>query len=263
MRIFLSLCVLAIGMPAHAWSAFGHRLVGELAERQLSETARLQIADLLQDEANPTLAGIATWADEVREQPAYKFSASFHYVNIRDADCVYAAARDCADGKCVVGAIGRYMRELGDTSLPRRQRAQALKFVVHFIGDAHQPLHAGNRSDRGGNDFQINLEGRGTNLHSVWDRSILEGAKLDLPRYAERLDAQRRDATTLAGGTAQDWAMESCSLLAARSIYPSKPGTLDPAYPDAMRPLVEERIVLASRRLAQVLERSLGAGAGH
>lgn len=259
MRLLLSLCLLAFCTPSFAWGDLGHRLVAELAERQLSETARAQIADLLRDEADPRLAAIATWADEIREQPERRGTAPLHYVNIGDATCHYMPERDCADGKCVVGGIGRYTRELADTSLPRAQRVEALKFLVHFLGDVHQPLHTNHHDDRGGNDFQVNLAGKGSNLHSVWDHKILASARLGFDAYADRLDAQRMEIATPAAGDAAAWAVESCSLIDADAIYPTKPGTLDPAYLARMRPRAETQLIIASQRLAGVLERTLGA----
>lgn len=258
----LGIFLLIASAPAFAWSEFGHQLVGELAERQLSETARAQIADLLRDAPEQSLASIAAWPDKARDLPEYEYTETFHYVNIDDDACRYDAARDCRKGNCIVAAIDRYTAELRDTTLPREQRAQALKFVVHFVGDVHQPLHAGNRPDKGGNDFQVNLDGEGTNLHSVWDRRILRSANLDLQTYADRLDAQRQRAPGLADGDAPAWAMESCSALAAQAIYPAKPGKLDPAYLVDKRSYVEQRIVQASERLAATLERALGATAG-
>lgn len=261
-RIATTVLLIATSAPVFAWSGFGHQLVGELAERQLSESARAQIADLLRDEPEQTLASIAVWPDTVRKQSAWKFTAPFHYVYIQDDACRYDAARDCPDGSCIVAALDRYGAELRDTTLPREKRAEALKFVVHFVGDVHQPLHAGNRADEGGNDFQVNLDGEGTNLHSVWDYRILHSARLDLQTYADRLDAQRRRAPGLADGDSAAWAMESCSALAAQAVYPAKPGTLDPSYLVDKRSYVEQRVVQASERLAVMLERALGVGAG-
>lgn len=259
MRLLLSLCLLAFCTPSFAWGELGHRLVAELAERQLSETARAQIADLLRDEPDTRLAAIATWADEIREQRARRATAPLHYVNIRDAACHYMPERDCADGKCVVGGIELYTRELADLELPRARRAEALKFLVHFAGDVHQPLHTNHRADRGGNDFQINLAGKGTNLHSVWDHRILGSARIGLQDYADRLDARRPETAAPAAREPAAWAVESCSLIDADAIYPAKPGTLDPGYLDRMRPRAETQLIVASQRLADVLERTLGA----
>src|SRR5690606_5820756 len=104
----------------------------------------------------------------------------------------------CPNGDCVAGAIAAQQAILADRSRPDAERAQALKFIVHFVGDAHQPMHAGFGDDRGGNSYQIQLRartardgGEGTNLHRVWDYHVLRSAGLVGDAYADALDARR------------------------------------------------------------------------
>ena len=102
------LATLAASAPALAWSALGHRLVGELAERHLGPAAEAQVKLLLAGEADPTLAGVADWADRLRDLDPERFKATskWHYVNTPPgADCGYVPPRDCPDGQCVIGAI--------------------------------------------------------------------------------------------------------------------------------------------------------------
>lgn len=114
---------------------------------RLSPAARAQVERLLALEPEATLASISTWADEVRSPT----TAAWHYVNFpRDADCHYDTNRMCIQGNCVVGAIERQLAVL-PSDAPDEKRLLALKYVVHFIGDVHQPLHAGFADDRGGN----------------------------------------------------------------------------------------------------------------
>jgi hypothetical protein len=256
-RPFL-LLLLALLCPSYAgaWSGFGHRLVGELAERQLSPQAQAQVRWLLQDEAEPTLAAIAAWADQVRDEPDYEWTAPLHYVRIYDRRCNYDADRDCADGACVVGAIERYARDLGDTRLDRTARAEALKFLTHFVADVHQPLHAGRRPDKGGNEFQINLDGEGTNLHSVWDYHVLASARRDFDGWIAALDPMRVPANGLA---ASRWAEASCALTNADGFYPRRPGKLPDGYLDRHRPLAQQRLREAASELARLIEASLGS----
>src|SRR5690606_5001505 len=129
-------------------------------------------------------------------------------------------------------AITRFTAVLGDRSRPRAERLEALKFVVHFVGDVHQPLHAGHRDDRGGNRFQVNLRGEGTNLHAVWDHHLLASARLGLEAYADRLQAGERESpSTLftpsgySPAYATAWAELSCSRT-DHGLYPAKPGKL-------------------------------------
>ena len=157
------------GQAAHAWGAEGHRLIAELAQEQLSPEARAKVQALLDEEPGATLPSIATWADEVRSPS----TAAWHYTNFdRELGCRYDAARNCPDGHCVVGAIERQLQVLG-SDRPSDERLKALKWVVHLVGDAHQPLHAGLAGDKGGNLYQIQAYGRGGNLHSLWDSGLI------------------------------------------------------------------------------------------
>lgn len=267
-RIPRSLCLLLLFVAAEAaaWGERGHRLVGALAEQQLSAPARAEVAALLAGEPEPGLAGIATWADAMREQRGGAWSAPLHYVHIRDRGCRYAARRDCADGKCVVGAIGRYAARLADRGLPRAQRAEALKFVVHFVADVHQPLHSGWRPDKGGNEFQLSVPRRGaraqgTSLHGVWDYFLLADTGESLQEHAHRLRAGGLpDAgARFAAGEAARWAEASCALTDAEGFYPHRPGRLPDGYLERMRPLAEQRLREAAAELALLLEGALGA----
>jgi hypothetical protein len=241
---------------ALAWGPAGHRIVGELAQRQLTPQATVAVAELLRGEPEPSLAGVANWADDMRtsDPEVARRTSRWHYVNSRSGDCDYVPARDCPDGACVIAAIDNQLRVLGDRSLPRAQRAQALKFVVHLVGDVHQPFHAGGRDDRGGNDFQVNYRGQGTNLHAVWDSLILDGRARTPAGYAARLatTAVAASATRIDAGAAQRWARESCMAIDNDALYPSK-HVIDDAYLDAHRALAEQRLRLAGARLAAEL----------
>jgi hypothetical protein len=181
----------------------------------------------------------------------------------------------------VIAAIEKQRAILADRSQPLAARRDALKFIVHFVGDVHQPLHATNHTDRGGNGYQISLRTdmqpeayakkhyvdgvMGTNLHSIWDFYILGSAglgsgKAAVSPYADRLDALRwppsigADADAWTGAAA--WAGESCRLVDARKLYPAQ-HKLDHAYLDEYRPLAEQRIRQAAYRLALVLNETL------
>lgn len=255
--LLLIVAMLALtGSPqVAAFSADGHRIVAELAQRQLSSGARSGVDALLAGTQDSSLADIATWPDEVRDLPEYTWSARLHYVNFpRDADCRYRAIRDCPDGKCVVGAIERYALTLGDQRKPVAERREALKFLVHFVGDIHQPLHAGYADDRGGNLFQVYYVGRGSNLHSVWDGGILRQSRLAWRDYVDLLATRRADGDNRWSTRApQQWAEASCRLLGEAEVYPRRPGKLPAGYAEKQLPVVERQIVLAAARLAALL----------
>lgn len=246
--------------PVQAWSAFGHRLVGLLAQDQVAPATRAELDELLALEPGADLGTIAAWADEIRDQPEYRHTAPFHYVNFHDGSCRFDAARDCANGNCIIGALTHYTQVLGDPSHPAAERLDALKFVVHFAGDIHQPMHAGNRDDRGGNRVQISLDGEGTNLHAVWDYHLLRSAGLEMQQYRAQLGPQVAQ-TRVEPMDFAAWAQSSCVLLDRAAIYPPRAGRLPTGYLERQRPLAEARITLAAARLAALLDRSLAPAA--
>src|SRR5690606_34419179 len=189
LRGLVAACMAMLAWPAQAWSEMGHRMVGDLAEWRLSEAARAEVRELLEGEREASLGAVAAWADALRhEDPArFAISRNWHFINAEGGGCGFDEARDCPGGDCIVSAINTQRRILADRPLPRSQRRDALKFIVHLVGDVHQPLHAGSREDRGGNQYQVSLrrggEGRrgepvGTNLHTVWDSHVLSSAGL-------------------------------------------------------------------------------------
>ncbi len=253
---FLLLC--ALPTVASAWGAMGHRLVAELAEAELQPAARAEAQRLLQLEGFEHLREVAVWADEVRESDEFRWTFPYHFVNFDSPDCSYDAAQRCPDGMCVVGAIERYAAELADRGRSDAQRLQALKWLVHFVGDVHQPLHAGRGSDKGGNTFQVQVAGRGSNLHGVWDYSVLESRGLGLPAYVSALrSAPLPEPSVL---DAKVWAEESCRLVEAPGFYPKRRRIGD-AYLQRNRPLAEQRLRQAAARLAALLNQQLAASA--
>jgi len=259
--VLLLACFLLVP-SAHAWGPDGHRIVAALAQRHLSPAAEAEVERLLAPEHTRSLADIATWADDIQNDPAqqalWKATRGLHYINFRDPRCDYQPPRDCRDGRCVVGALQQYVAVLGDRSKSDAERRQALKFVVHFLGDVHQPLHAGYRDDKGGNTYQVQFQGEGSNLHRVWDSGLLRTRALAWPAYAQQLDARGAVAlpaprAPLADPYAQ-WAEESCQL--SRDIYPAG-HTIDAAYVTAELPLAEQRLRQAGRRLGEVLNLAL------
>lgn len=204
---------LTFSSAAHGWGAEGHRLIGELAEAQLTPAARAEVHRLLALEPGATLASVATWADEVRS-PA---TAAWHYVNPPLNNCSYERQRDCDDGNCAVEALLKKAAALA-SSATDEQRLSALKWVVHLVGDLHQPLHAGFREDKGANLYQVQAFGRGTNLHAVWDGALIRHRR-------GGVDALRSSASTshIAEGVSPQpaaWAIESCQFLVAPGFYP-------------------------------------------
>lgn len=254
----VALCLLlALPALAQAWGPAGHRIVATLAERELTPAARKQVRTLLAVSDDRVLADIADWADELRDDPRqhalWRKTAPLHFVNFGNSDCRYIALLDCAGGRCVVGAIERYARVLGDRSRSNVERAEALRFLVHFVADVHQPLHAGYRHDGGGNRYQLRIDNRGTNLHALWDTPVLQLRGESWRRHAARLAHARLPS---AHGDAPQWAEESCRATRDAGIYPHA-HRVDDAYLERMRRLAERRVREAAARLAALLNSAL------
>lgn len=259
MRIVIAMSMIVAGVPqSPAFGPDGHRIVAELAQRRLSPPAMEHVGALLARGPDTSLADIANWADDVRKTPEYRWSAPLHYVNFPRSSCNYDAERDCPEGRCIVGAIERHAGILGDASRPTEERREALKFIVHFVADLHQPLHAGYADDKGGNLFQVSYLGHGSNLHALWDGGILRLRKRGWREYADALhDMNPRADVRWSPEAPRQWAQASCRLIADARIYPQRPGRLESGYVERLLPVVEKQLVLASARLASLLNVAL------
>ena len=200
----------------------------------------------------------SSWADEIRsDRPE---TAAWHYVNIELGSGGYNAARDCPGGDCVVAQINRDAAILSESHASRAAKVEALRFLIHFVGDVHQPLHAADRQDKGGNDIKLRWHGKRLSLHQVWDQDVVTVLGHDSDRIAAASDAalSPQQKQQMSGGTPADWANESFAL-AGREIYAPLPHDGRIHLPDdyMVRESGVARIQLAKAglRLAALLNR--------
>lgn len=254
-RFIAALLLVLAAVPAHAWGPLGHRIVAGMAQERVSEPVRREIRVLLQPDDESTLVDVATWADELRDTDPTRFRATsrWHYVNFSTAQCRYEP-RDCRNGDCVVAAIEHYEAVLADRARPRAERADALRFVVHFIADVHQPLHASFRPAKGGNGIQLRYGRENWNLHAVWDSLLLNSTRRRWPDQAAQL-LPGVDTSARPGRPAQ-WAEESCRIALDDGAAPEG-GRIDDAWLARKRPIAQQRLQQAAARLVAVLERTL------
>jgi len=200
------LVIAASAAPLAAWGPVGHRVVAAVAESQLTPEARAQVKAL---NGNVLLVGIATTADAIRnDRPETK---EWHFVDIPISEDTYDAARDCKDDDCVVARIEEFREVLADDGAPKAKRKEALMFLVHFVGDVHQPLHSADNHDRGGNDVKLKFGGKNRNLHSIWDSGIIENTASESV-LNKRIKQRIADGEDDAAGDPEDWANEApCS----------------------------------------------------
>jgi len=242
--------------PAGAWGPEGHALAAGIAERRLSPETR----DTLRREFNIIrLAEVANWADHIKR--LRKETRPWHYTNIPAGERRYLRPRDCPTGDCVTEKIPEFARVVADRSAPRKQRTEALKFLVHFMADLHQPMHLGHPEDRGGNEIRVRLRGVETNLHALWDHDLILRGGRSLVQYAAELERAVSPAQARAWleGTVVGWAQESRNLALdfGYALETDGQGELTPAYITRARAVTERRLQQAGVRLADWLNRNL------
>jgi hypothetical protein len=259
-----------ISTQLSAWGPKGHAIVADIAASRLTPIAKQKLQSLLGPDS---LASIASWADSVRKE--HDESYDWHFVDIPKDAPGFSDERDCFRPQdkhkdaltdhhnCVVDRIEIFQKILGDEKASRADRLEALKWLVHFVGDLHQPLHAIDEA-RGGNDIKLAVFGSpkcgdyDCNLHWAWDTLLLEHTGYSEEEYVGRLNTliAQKHLENQAGGTPVDWANES--HLQARQIMEGKPAAIDDAYYQANIELVNQKLALAGLRLATLLNNTLG-----
>ncbi|MGB3470380.1 MAG: S1/P1 nuclease [Erythrobacter sp.] len=247
----------AMCLPAQslAWGQLGHRVTGELAQERINGRTAAEIALILGEE---DLAEASTWADEQRSNPApfwQREAGPYHYVTVPDGQ-TYDETGPPEEGDAL-SALARFAQTVRDPQVRREDKALALRFIIHIVGDVHQPLHAGNGTDRGGNDIEVRWFGEATNLHSVWDSRMIEGQGLSYTEYTSWLGRRIEPAQTIAWWQPDPkvWIGESVELRG--TIYPaSSPGAADLGYGYQYQHLAtaETRLQQGGVRLAAYLD---------
>jgi hypothetical protein len=253
--------------PAFAWGKTGHRVVAALADPQLSGLARAQVEQILG--AGESLDEAANWPDWMRSDPApfwQKTSTPWHYVTLNGV--IYDHAPSEGDA---LDALDRFTATLRDPKASRADKQLALRFVVHLVGDLHQPMHVGKCCDRGGNDVKVTWFGKPSNLHSVWDSQMVDDEQLSFTEFSDKLRRHTSNADVVAWWdiNPRDWISESAEI--RDTVYPKAPKPkplskgkkakkgevavpdLSYAYVYKFTPVMERRLSQAGVRLAAYL----------
>jgi hypothetical protein len=245
-----TLCGLTIAGQAWGWGATGHRAIGLIADNALRPSTRAAIRGLLGPD---TLAEVGTWADDMRPDPAFRPFETWHYINWKDGETLANMERNPAGD--LEKALESARTTLCERTKPRAERADALRWLVHLVGDLHQPLHVGlGGPTRGGNNLVVLWFGEPANLHEVWDNGLLESTRLSFTEFVSFLDPPSEETLTAwRRGTFQEWLLESGAL--SQKIYADL-AEERLGYPYAYRylPLVRQQIQKGGARLASVIE---------
>ncbi|MDP6673644.1 MAG: S1/P1 nuclease [Gammaproteobacteria bacterium] len=236
----------------YAYGALGHEIVGEVAATYLCAQAATEVEYLLDGES---LGRASRWPDWIRKDPQWRKSKPWHFINVADDGRI--AAVTGRPGGDVIWAIDKFSAELAEQKLGKLRRAEALRFLAHFVADVHQPLHVGRREDRGGNRIAIVIDGRKSNLHKFWDAQWL--LKLDRSSHGYDRDGQIAAIRALGAGQAEtlqsagvlEWARESQALRPAVYAFSlTGSGEFDEQYRASALEISRLRLAAAGIRLA-------------
>lgn len=271
MRFLLAtLGALTLGTSsAWAWGDSGHSIAAEVAQRHLAASTLQAIAELMGDDVS--LASLSSWADDERARD--RTTTRWHFVDIPLEETHYDASRDCrsipGEGDCIVAAMEREKAVVACATAPSEDRRRALKFLVHFVGDLHQPFHA-LLEERGGNGVSVTIVTRegvngrdpfNSNLHSAFDSALIDKTAWSWGGYVDRLVGSdlAGPGSANAAGTVVEWAEESHAL--ASRLFEDVPanGVLDDTYRRSVLPLLDEQLAKGGLRLARLLDEAFAS----
>ncbi len=273
--------LLNLTSTAYAWGPTGHRVVAEIAQRHLTPIAQVRVTTLLNGR---TLADVANWPDELRSDPRFDKYKPLHFATVKDGLTSYRDSEKarCGDVVVTIDAFTNFLRTGSRETLytvkaltdksdgtgegacnPQEtaplSSAEALSFLVHLMGDLHQPLHVGG-TDFGGNAVKVNWMGRwDTNLHSVWDDEMVDYERLDYIQYARFLDrASEADVTRWLSGNTISYADEAVAMRPKLYVFPDDSGNaavrkISYGYTGAHRYRMREQLLKGGLRLAGVI----------
>ncbi|RFU29485.1 hypothetical protein B7463_g6852, partial [Scytalidium lignicola] len=262
----------------YAWGSLGHETVAYIATNFVADSTKAVFQEILYNKSDSYLAGVATWADSYRYTAEGRFSGLYHFIDAEDnppESCGVKFNRDCGKSGCVVSAIKNYTEQILDTSLEKRRRSIAAKFVIHFLGDIHQPLHD-EGMDRGGNGINVTFNGVRTNLHAIWDTNMPEKlvggySFADAHSWAANLTKEIKTGTYKSQAaswldginledpvaTALTWAEEAnayvCTTVMPDGETSIEGQELSGSYYESCIPVIELQIARAGYRLASWL----------
>ena len=256
---FTLLVILMIPVLSHAWGKDGHAVVADVAQHYLNKTASEKVRQLLSVMGAKDMSDVASYADQYRSH--HRETGPWHYVDIPLTADNYVPSRDCPDNNCVIDVINNFKQVLNNKSLDDSTRAYALAFLIHFVGDLHQPLHASNNNDKGGNEVGITFFGHSTNLHHIWDTNIITYENLTPTALADTLLSRHAHTNikSIDKGSIIDWALQSHSE-AQKVAYGKLPESrvIGEKYMKVALPVVNKQLYRAGVRLAYLLNQILG-----
>ena len=256
---FVAAAAVLIPAPSFAWGKTGHRVIAAIADTQLSGLARAHVEQILGP--GESLDEAATWPDEMRSAPGpfwQKTATPWHYVTV--SGTIYDHAPPEGDA---LEALNHFRTVLQDPSASIADKQLALRFIVHLVGDLHQPLHVGKCCDRGGNDVKVTFFGKPTNLHALWDSQLVDDEQLSFTEMAAKLERHinPEDVVKWWDTNPRDWISESAEI--RDTVYPTKGDMPKPAKGKKVKksePVLPDLSYSYVYRFTPVMERRLSQG---
>ena len=187
LKVVIVICVFSLPIQTFAWGTLGHRIVGEIATSYLSANARLRVRAIL---GNESVAMSSNWADFIKSDTSYKYLSPWHYLDF-DSASSYNDVKSFLQKDTAVDAYTRLnflVKQLKNYNLQQAKKVLYLRMLIHIVGDVHQPLHVGYKSDQGGNTIKISWFNEPGNLHSVWDSYLIDFQKLSYTEYTKAIN---------------------------------------------------------------------------
>lgn len=250
----MCIAVMAV-LNVFAWGQKGHDVVAYIAENHLTPEAAQNVAKVL---GGRSLVYYANWMDNASHTPAYAHTKTWHYFNVDDNETIESQPRNPKGD--ILTAIDGIISRIEKGKLNEKEEFDELRMLIHLMGDLHCPMHAGRSTDLGGNRVKVLYFNRETNLHSIWDSSLVESAhnwsysewQYQIDRVTDEFAAQMQQ------GTPEEWFAQTLTI--ARKVYEITPeGTkVSYDYIAAMAPVIEQQLLFGGLRLAGVLNRLYG-----
>ena len=255
----LSIAMLLNSVSSFAWGSKGHDIVAAIAEQNLTPQAKKALNELLDGKS---IVYYSSWMDQIQNSPYWEYgynkTKTWHYANV-DKGLTYETMQKEENGDVITG-LNFLTKELKENyaELTDSMRVDYVKMIVHMVGDLHCPMHAGRRTDRGGNGFKMKWFGQNTSLHSLWDSKIIESARTwSYSEWRDHLDiVNKKYKKEVMQGTYEDWFTATVSNAALLYEYQESLGDKPVngyEYVYKFSPMLEEQLLLGGLRLAYVL----------
>ncbi|MBR6814594.1 MAG: S1/P1 nuclease [Alistipes sp.] len=248
---FTAVMALMIVPNAFGWGQKGHDVVAYVAEQNISCRVARKVAKVLEGHS---LVYYANWMDNASHTPEYAHTSTWHYANV-DEGYTYQTMPKNENGD-VVQAVMQLTEQLKKGGMTPQEESVALRMLIHLVGDLHCPMHAGHKSDLGGNLVEVLYFGKPQKLHSIWDSALVESAhNWGYTEWQREIDRQpRKEDKKLQQGSVEEWFSETVEL--SKGVYKDMPEGAKISYDEVAKyaPLIEQQLLKGGLRLARLLE---------